>query len=289
MLFIRKTQKQNSCSWNVCICFPWPGTTETGAHSRTDAASGLDYSFYGLYGGVDTWLDNHRLVGIALGLSRTDADPAAGDIRHDSLELALYGRWLIDNGYLNADLSAGYHQTDSARQVTTGTASGEYDSQSAVLALEAGRIMYKGENITLSPFVGADYAHLKRDAFSETGAGPANLNVDSETLESLRSRLGLRFETKRTTGEDRSLQWDIELAWAHEFRDTSARIVAGFDGAPAATFIVNGPELDRDRALLGAGLTTHLGKFSQLRIGYNGEVAGSDTRHSINARYRMQW
>ncbi len=265
----------------------------TGSIEDTANASGLDYNWYGLYGGADKWLDNHRLVGFAFGASHVDANPVAGDSTINSLELAAYGRWQDEQRYFDASLNAGQQRTDTSRQVTVGplsrTASADYDSQSIGLGVEAGQTLYEQEDQRMTPFIGLHYARLRRDGFAETGAGSANLVVDSETQESLQGRLGIRAAQHRKTESGRTLDWDVSVAWARELKDTASTLMAGLDGASSATFNIDGPELKRNRVQLGIGLTTDIGQSTTLRFGYDGELASSHQSHTVNATLSMTW
>jgi outer membrane autotransporter protein len=81
----------------------------------------------------------------------------------------------------------------------------------------------------------------------------------------------------------------IEAAWVHEHLDRESRLTAGFAEAPAATFDIRGPRLDRNRARVGAGVTAQLTDRSSLNVSYQGEVADSDDHHTFGATYRMNW
>ena len=133
------------------------------------------------------------------------------------------------------------------------------------------------------------FTRLSRDGFTETGAGSANLTVDSDTQESLQGRIGMRAEQQSNTDSGRKLDWDFSVAWAHEFKDTASTLNAGFEGAPSTTSSVDGPALDRNRIQLGVGLSTAIGKSTTLRLGYDGELAGSDQSHSASANFRIAW
>ncbi|MEJ2463963.1 MAG: autotransporter domain-containing protein, partial [Candidatus Thiodiazotropha sp.] len=265
----------------------------TGSIEDTANASGLDYTWYGLYGGADKWLDNHRLVGFAFGASHADADPVAGDSTINSVELAAYGRWQDEQRYLDASLNAGQQRTDTSRRVTVGplsrTASADYDSQSLGLAVEAGQTIFEQGDQRMTPFIGLHYARLRRDGFAESGAGSANLVVDRETQESLQGRLGIRAAQHSKTESGRTLDWDVSLAWARELKDTASTLTAGLDGASSATFNIDGPELERNRVQLGIGLTTDISQTTTLRIGYDGELASSHQSHIANATLSMTW
>ena len=264
-----------------------------GSIDDTANATGADYTWYGLYGGADKWLDNQRLVGVALGASHADADPASGDINLKSLELALYGRWLDETRYLDGSISAGRQRSETTRHVSVGTlnriASADYDAQSLGLALEAGQTTFSQDDWRVAPFAGLRYVRLSRDGFNETGAGSANLTVGSETQESLQGRIGVRAQQRTGADSGRRLDWDVSVAWAHELKDTTSTLNAGFEGAPNTVFGIDGPELDRNRVQLGAGLTIDIVSATTLRIGYDGELAGSDQNHAASASFQMKW
>lgn len=264
-----------------------------GTIDDTANASGATYHDYGFYGGADRWLDNERLVGWSLGYTRTEGSPDAGAIRLDSVELALYGRRLNNDNYFDASVSAGYHQNNNSRQVTVGplvrTASSDYSARSATLTAEVGRTLPKSGTLQLTPFVGMSYSRIERSAFSESGAGAANLQVARSNQDSLRSSLGLRVTNSQTLAGGASLDTDFEAAWVHEFGDRAATLSAAFSGAPTTEFLIDGPALDRDRVRLGAGVISRIGEATTLRLGYQGELADSDTHHTFSATFRMPW
>ena len=80
-----------------------------------------------------------------------------------------------------------------------------------------------------------------------------------------------------------------EVAWVRETLDDDARLTAAFAGTTGATFRIKGPELDRGRARLSAGVTAQLTKTADLHVGYAGEIADSDAGHAFSAGFRMAW
>ena len=94
----------------------------------------------------------------------------------------LYGYSLYNNGplFVSGSLSAGTLDMSSNRNleptglVATGSASGWYGG----LTTKAGWRLTQGISF-LMPYVGADYLHTDRDAFTESGAGPLDLTYGS--------------------------------------------------------------------------------------------------------------
>ena len=269
------------------------GTGNYGEIEDTRNASGAHYKAGGVAAGIDLDLDGKLTLGGAFGYTRTDADVANGGLDVDSYQAALYGRLTLrDDYYLSGMTGVGFHDMKANRQVTVGllsnTAEADYDAWTGNVAIEGGRKLTFNSNTSITPFAGLEYAHINRDSFTEKDGGVANLKVKQDKQDSLRSAIGARLTHSWSTNGTR-ITPTAELAWIHEFMEDESGIRAGFATAPSATFSVDGPDLDRDRARLALGLNVQLSQTADLNLGYQGEYAGSDERHDIAATFRMFW
>lgn len=259
----------------------------------TANASGADYHGGGVALGVDTALNDTLTAGAAFAYTRTDADTARGRLDVNSYQGALYGGWANAGRYLKGSAGFGYHDADAKRRVAFGgfnqTAKADYNGWTTTATAEGGKDFDLAGRATLTPFLGLDYTHLRREGFTEQGAAAANLTLDTEHQDSLRSAVGVRLHQTFETVRGIKITPAVEAAWVHEYLDEDAAIDAGFAAAPASAFRIEGPELDRNRARVGAGLTAQLSEHSHLNIGYNGELAGSDDHHAFGATFRMTW
>lgn len=271
------------------------GTGNFGDIENTRNASGASYKAGGIAAGLDFDLNDNATAGAAVGYTRTDADVASGGLDVDSYQAALYGRLnLADDYYLSGMAGLGYHDMQSNRQVSVGllntSAQADYHAWAGNLAIEAGRAFTLSADTDAStritPFAGLEYAYINRDRFTEKDGGVANLRVNQDTQDSLRSSMGARITHIWSTKGYRVTPM-AELAWVHEYMETAAGIRAGFATAPATTFSVDGPDLDRDRARLALGLDVQLNAAAHLNLGYQGEFASSDERHDVAVTFRM--
>ena len=270
------------------------GTGSYGEIDGTRNVSGAHYNASGTATGIDFNLDDALTLGAAFGYSSTGVGVAQGDLEVDSYQAALYGRWLLDDGYYASGIAGlGHHDIDAKRQVSVGlssnTAKADYDAWTGNVAIEAGRTFALNANTHITPLAGLEYAHIKRSSFTEKGADAADLHVGSDQQDSLRSALGARLEHSWTSHNGSRIQPTIELAWLHEFMDNEAALRADFATAATTSFGVSGPELDRDRARLGLGLNMQVSETASLNLGYQGEFARSDDRHHISATFKMAW
>ena len=257
-----------------------------GRIDRDRNASGADLSGGGLALGADRRLNADWLAGLAFAYGASKADAQHGTINLDSYQLAAYARWQGAQYYVDGSLAFGRHRADSVRKMAflNQRAKAKYDADSASFALEAGRPSERGQAV-LTPFVGLEGQILRREGFTESGAGGANLKVKGRTDDSLRAIVGARYAWQGTRFAP-----SVEAAWVHAFGDEKARIDARFAAVPTASaFTALGPKQNRDRLRLGVGLTAWASKNARLDIAYQGEFARSDREHAATATLRWVW
>ncbi|WEJ62440.1 autotransporter family protein [Thiomicrorhabdus lithotrophica] len=265
-----------------------------GKIDSTTNASGTEYKAGGIATGFDDNLTDDLTIGTALGFTSANADVEQGRLNADSYQLALYGKLHLNNDYyVSGTAGIGTQKTKASRNVTVGlsnlVAKSDYDATTANVAIEGGRQFTLNENTHITPFAGLEYTHVNRDGFTETGAGSANLKVNSDYQESLRSVIGTRIAHSWTTKQGYHIQPTAELAWVNENMDNKSILRAGFEPATNTSFTVYGPELNRDHARVGLGVNVQLNDTATLNLAYQGEVASSDERHDVTATFRMEW
>src|ERR1700722_4960471 len=86
------------------------------------------------------------------------------------------------------------------------------------------------DRLTLGPIAGLQYVHLDVNSLNEIGAGAADLNVNSQDMNSLQSRVGGRIDYPLLPGTFSSFAADLHAAYQHEFLDDSRGISASFIG-----------------------------------------------------------
>jgi fibronectin-binding autotransporter adhesin len=263
-----------------------------GSIDDTTNASGADYQSGGFAFGVDAdWRD--FIAGVAGSYTHSNVDPFAGDSDIDSFQAGAYASWERNDIYMNASLGLGLHKVDATRTVTVGTsvntASADYDSVTVSSAVEVGKDIPLNLTTTLTPYVGINYSHNNRDSFTETGAGSANLSVNEQDDDSLRTTIGLRLSKDIKTKHNKTITPSAMIAYVREHMDSVSRLEAGFSAVPTSTFRIDGSELDRDRLQVGAGISGQLNENTTLNVGYNGEWAGSDDHHSFAATVNFVW
>jgi outer membrane autotransporter protein len=259
---------------------------------------GLTYTLGGFIAGLDRRFAPNFRAGIATGFNAaslyTNGMPGTGT--SNTLQVALYGEYLADALYLDA--LAGYGHSDNRMTrplVIPGlpyrTAQGYTTANTFFGQLEAG---YK---IPVAPSFGGfatPFARLQaststQQGFSETGADSLNLTVAQQTTNSLRTVLGAQLGAAIDAPWREKLDLTLRFGWSHEFADTSRPVTAAFAGAPAVGFTTVGAQAPRDGVVLGFGANTTVAERTSLYLRYDGDMAGGNTNHVLNAGVRYVW
>jgi outer membrane autotransporter protein len=251
------------------------GFGQWGDQEGDSGFTGFDYTVWGTTLGFDHIFADKFLAGLSLGYSRTDIDldDSGGDGDIDSLFGSLYGSYFNKNAYIEAAFSYGRNWYDNQRSIQVGPdqrkASSDHDGDAFSGYLGAG-YYFNLKDWSLGPFGTLRYVYLDEESFQETGAGGVSLEVDGRNTDSLVSELGLQvmrsFETKYG-----SLIPELSAAWSYDFDIDDRVITTSFAGSPGAEFSIEGQEVNKNGAVLTAGLTfIHKSGFST-SLDYIGE------------------
>ncbi|GLQ07485.1 autotransporter family protein [Sneathiella chinensis] len=253
---------------------------------------GADYVYGGAAVGADTEIWQNLIAGGALSYTRTHAS-SNGDTDVDSYQMAAYGRFQPNAFYLDGMVGGGLHKTDASRRIVVGTltdtAHADYNSVGLNAGFEAGYDLTPGQGVILTPYAALHYGWLKRDSFTETGAGAANLTINSDASDSLRSTLGGRVGYVFNTPEGTTIATRVEAAWLHEYKDTGSEINAAFAAAPNSGFRIEGADTDRNSARIGAGVTVGLSSDVDLDLSYQGDLSATETAHALSVTARWKF
>ena len=117
------------------------------------------------------------------------------------------------------------------------------------------------------------YTHLDVDSFQESGAGPADLFVDSQSANSIRARLGGHVVYQIRSGSV-LFQPNLTASVQHEFLDDTFGLTSQLPGGP--DFTIQGTNPGRNSGLIGLGVTATLDNTLSFYLNYLAEVGGGD-------------
>jgi T5SS/PEP-CTERM-associated repeat protein len=238
---------------------------------------------WGVHGGVHHHLTRDLLLGVSAGYVSTDLNfrNGFGEGTIETFRAGPYVSWTPGGGDFFVDGAAtyGYHRNKIDRATITGTARSRYDAHDISVLGQAGYDFGIFKRTVLTPLLGVEYVHLRTDSFRESGAGSANLDVNSMTTDSLRVRLGGKL-AHALEFDELTLVPEIFAGFAYEFLDTDADIRSRFiAGGPSFTTRSQG--VGRESLQVSAGFTAMAGTYITLFVRYEGEFQSGRTSHGV--------
>ncbi|GJD31736.1 hypothetical protein PMNALOAF_2998 [Methylobacterium adhaesivum] len=269
------------------------GYGQFGHVDSTANAAGRSETVAGMAGGVDFHPQVGTVLGIAAGYGSVDVSlNRTGERAHtDNAQVGLYGGFT--SGALYANATVGYAHTEGRvnrslglAQIQSGGAQGKVSGDQFISAGELGYRFALAPTTVLSPFVGFQVNTFDQDRVTEGSAGPLSLTIAAKDFLSARTLVGGRLETATTVFDGRPVSFWVKAAYVHDFADVSRTIGASFTLVPTVPFAVSGRRLARDRALVGLGVSTELAPGLAGFLGYDAELASTDTIQAVRGGVR---
>lgn len=240
--------------------------------------SKASYSAGGATAGVSYRATSNLSVGALLDYNHTDAntDSYGSRTKVDTFSPGLYGTFSDHSFYVNGLASFGYNSYYNSRKISYlgETATSSPTGQQYVGNLDFGYDFHPDQAWIVGPTLGLTYTHLNIDSFTETGAPGADLAVNSQSADSLRSRLGGHLIYQTRVGSI-SLQPNFNAMWQHEYLNKSAGITSSFSDFSSNPFTIQTESPNKDSALIGCGLTASIDRSIGVCFNYVADV-GSD-------------
>ena len=261
---------QENNRWSVFL----EGTGGSASVDDNRYASGYDFDTMGVTLGADLRVSDRFVVGVMGSYGDSDASLVnGGSIDAESYKGAVYASVFQEGFYLDALLGAGYNSYDTKRSSLLGYAEGNPEGWELDTLINAGYDFRRG-HWTFSPTVSAAYTRVNLDSFSETGS-LSPLSYPTQHQDSLRSELGARISYDAVFNGI-TISPQLRIAWQHEFLDSTQSLDSRFGGGSGPKFTVEGPEIDRDRAVLSAGVSAQITPTVCVYGFYDGQIGSSD-------------
>lgn len=272
------------------------GYGQFGHVDATANAAGRSETVSGLATGIDFHPQAGTVLGIAAGYGSVDVSlNRTGERAHtDNAQVGVYGGF--SQGALYGNLALGYAHADGRvdrsiglAQLQPGGTRGNVSGDQFISAGELGYRIPATAQVVLSPFVGFQVNTFDQDRVVEGGTGLLTLNVAARDFLSARTLVGGRLETATAILGGRPVSLWVKAAYVHDFADVNRTISSAFALAPTLPFLVSGRRLDRDRAIVGAGLSTELAPGLAGFVAYDAELASTDTIQAVRGGVRYNF
>ncbi|SAK51761.1 outer membrane autotransporter [Caballeronia hypogeia] len=264
------------------------------AHQDDDnGAAGFTATTAGVVVGGDGSVSARDRVGGAFAyahLNQNSSDSAAPQsARTDSYQAIVYGSHSLEpRTDISWQAGAGYNSTNGSRTITfTGgnaTAASSYGGWNAHVGAGIGHIFDLSSAVSLTPSLRLDYTTVKNSAYTETGAGALDLNVDSQRAQEL--VLGGDAKLLYSVSETFSLTANAGLGY--DALAKNAVIVSSFTGGGPA-FATEGVSPSHLVARGGAGVAYHGAKGLEVVGRYDVQARSKFTNQTVSLKIRKSF
>lgn len=246
--------------------------------------AGSGFQTQGWMMGQDMALGSNGVMGFAFGETRSNSSREwGGDSGRDRQSQAqLYAGWNSGAAYTLAQLGAGQFTREIDRQLLLGAGqygvNARYGGNFSTASVESG-YRFGGAGASLTPYLGADYARLDSDSFSEDGGFGFGLRADSRASSRSQALAGLRAET-RLRG------WSLRgyAEWQQTLSSDGLAFDASFVGVDAWAPVA-GLQPARSGGLFGLSVQSWLTRNSQLSFGYDQRFGPRGDLSQVALRY----
>ncbi len=262
-------------------------TGEFASLGDTSNAGGFDTKSAGTTIGMDVWLSNRFALGVTVGYARTESDLLeGGKIKSDGGKAALYALYHQGGFYTEGLVGGGTNSYETRRSGLGGQAHGDASGEQFDAYLGVGYDVKMGR-VTLTPMASMLYTRVGIDGFDERDS-LAPLHIESQSEDSLRSRVGLRAACTRTLGAARVTP-SFSAEWQHDYLDTALPLEARLANGAGGDFTVHGPESGRDSALLTAALNVAWSRYA-FHLAYQADLGRTNyDSQTVLAGLRVSW
>lgn len=260
-------------------------------NSSSDSAKNISSSHTNTYGaqiGVDK-RDDDMVYGLSLGSMRSKfkTDDSTLNSLTKSTALGLYGSKYFGNFRIDASATYAFIDTDSNRATLFGTAESDYNAKAAGVWM-SGAYTYKyDQTLSIEPYVEMRYDHYTQDAYAESGASGANLNVDSLGTGLYGAGVGVKVTQ---SFDEKKGAFDVSVGVVKEWGDLNTPLTMKFANAPTAGSW-SSTALDRDDVIYKAstGFTYKVQKLTEIFATIEGQTRENESAFnvSLGGRYKF--
>ncbi len=239
---------------------------KAGQSARNDAI-GYDSSTYGLVVGATRRLAAHPAIRLGGHVdiahrSVSPDSPLSGKVRSTAVGIGLQAGYASNDDvgpYAWGGLRVGLEDTSFDRRVSlagyNALHTADWTGYSGSAVVGAGYRWLLSPGLSAGPLAALYYARVSNPRIDESGPDASRLHIDGESVDALRSSLGLAARFDHTLASGAGLTAHAQATWDREWMNREAVHTATFAAAPEVSFTSRNTVLPRDALALRAGVT----------------------------------
>ena len=230
------------------------GSISFGKIGESSLSSAQDIDSLGITVGVDTKMDDDKILGVALRVGSTDVDVGTFGSKVDTnaLSLSLYGINSLENSnFLKHVFGVSYLDSDIARKYdgNTDANKGEREGKQVFGSLNFGK-EYENGDLIITPTGRIDGSYTALNGYTESGSAAA-LSYNDQDIKSLMASLGVLID-QDVDLENSTVRSRINLEYSKEFA-SSSKVVTSYV-SNSESFEYQADNKNRDIYTAGLGL-----------------------------------
>jgi len=256
----------------------------------------IDYHFYGPLFGLDYGVTEILTLGIAAGYTRNELKTPNTTSKGtgNTYQVGGYFGAAIDNLYLSGAVRYAYSEIETRRRIRFGNvdriATADFKTSDATGFLEAAYAVPVRSNMVLEPVLSIVYNRLHQDAFDESDAGALNLEFERQSVDALRTSIGVRLGLFGRDSEGGYFAPQLRAAYERDWLDQDRTISANLPSAgQGGRFEAEAVSLQRDRAVVGVSSEVGVSESANLFLDYDLRASKDFLEHSLALGVRAIW
>jgi outer membrane autotransporter protein len=264
-----------------------------GTQATTENQTGYNFIGAGFTLGGDFRVRDDLLVGVATGYNYLGARfrGSGGGLENNNWPITAYAAYLPQSFYAFGSLGYSLNLFSLNRDISIAGLYREAKSSPAGNQFNGyGETGYdlKWQRLVVTPLVSLAYSHIWVGGFAENGAGALNLNVGSQSAESLQTGVGAKVSLPLKRDSTLVVP-QVYATYQHEFSNNSRGLDARLSQG-GSTFAWQTDQPHRDFAVVGARFTLGIRNNLKAQLDYNAEVGrGNYTAHNLTAGLRWEF
>jgi uncharacterized protein YhjY with autotransporter beta-barrel domain len=229
------------------------GSISFGKIGESSLSSAQDIDSLGITVGVDTKMDDDKILGVALRVGSTDVDVGTFGSKVDTnaLSLSLYGINSLENSnFIKHVFGVSYLDSDIVRtyEGNTDTNKGDREGKQVFGSLNFGR-EYENVDLIITPTGRIDGSYTALNGYTESGSAAA-LSYNDQDISSLMASLGVLID-QDVDLENSIVRSRINLEYSKEFA-SSSKVVTSY-ASDSESFEYQADNKNRDIYTAGLG------------------------------------
>lgn len=237
----------------------------------------------GLILGGDRTLSPQSRLGAFMGFSSSQLSSnnayAPSNLNISSYQLGAYGNYdLRKDLNWNYQLNGALNQNSGSRNISFYgvTANSSYNSYTGHAGTGLQQYFDLNDKAQITPTLRADYLTVQSNAYSESNAGPLNLNVNNQTWNELYTTAGIKFDYQFMP----KLKVSTNVGAGYNFLNRQVLITSSYQGG-GDPFTTYGLQLSPWLYSAGVGIGGMLAKNIELNIRYDLQTTSSSYLNQI--------